>query len=51
MQICEEKVKRAEKMKIAKDLVKGGISIDTVFIVNKLFSYKTTKNLSAFSIN
>jgi|GEM_PF-6667816 len=24
---------------------------DTVFIVNKLFSYKTTKNLSAFSIN
>ncbi len=30
MQICEEKVKRAEKMKIAKDLVKGGISIDII---------------------
>ncbi|BET28497.1 hypothetical protein wCauATS_06990 [Wolbachia pipientis] len=30
IQICEEKVKRAEKMKIAKDLVKGGISIDII---------------------
>ncbi len=30
IQICEEKVKRAEKMKIAKDLVKGGISINII---------------------
>ncbi|WP_338406618.1 MULTISPECIES: helix-turn-helix domain-containing protein [unclassified Wolbachia] len=30
IRICEEKVKRAEKMKIAKDLVKGGISIDII---------------------
>ncbi|WP_264375885.1 WO male-killing family protein Wmk [Wolbachia endosymbiont (group B) of Sphaerophoria taeniata] len=30
IQICKEKVKRAEKMKIAKDLVKGGISIDII---------------------
>ncbi len=30
IQICEEKVKRAEKMKTAKDLVKAGISIDII---------------------
>ncbi len=30
IQICEEKVKRAEKMKIAKDLVKEGISINII---------------------
>ncbi|WP_353288178.1 helix-turn-helix domain-containing protein [Wolbachia endosymbiont (group B) of Gerris lacustris] len=30
IQICEEKVKRAEKMKIAKDLVKGGIPINII---------------------
>ncbi len=30
IQICEEKVKRAEKMKIAKDLVKGEIPINII---------------------
>ncbi|WP_386086893.1 helix-turn-helix domain-containing protein [Wolbachia endosymbiont (group A) of Norellia spinipes] len=30
IQICEEKVKRAEKMKIVKDLVKEGISINII---------------------
>ncbi|WP_341819970.1 helix-turn-helix transcriptional regulator [Wolbachia endosymbiont (group A) of Cydia strobilella] len=30
IRICEEKVKRAEKIKIAKDLVKKGISVDIV---------------------
>ncbi|WP_264723273.1 WO male-killing family protein Wmk [Wolbachia endosymbiont (group A) of Sphecodes monilicornis] len=30
IRICEEKVKRAEKVKIAKDLVKEGISIDII---------------------
>ncbi len=30
IQICEEKVKRAEKMKIAKDLVKGVIPINII---------------------
>ncbi|MFT4327550.1 MAG: helix-turn-helix domain-containing protein [Wolbachia pipientis] len=30
IQICEEKVKRAEKVKIAKDLVKKGISINII---------------------
>ncbi len=30
IRICEEKVKRAERIKIAKDLVKEGISIDIV---------------------
>ncbi|UFO00752.1 MULTISPECIES: helix-turn-helix domain-containing protein [unclassified Wolbachia] len=30
IQICEEKVKRAEKMKIAKNLVKEGISINII---------------------
>ncbi|WP_419198653.1 helix-turn-helix domain-containing protein [Wolbachia endosymbiont of Rhagoletis cingulata] len=30
IQICEEKVKRAEKIKIAKDLVKGGIPINII---------------------
>ncbi|MBR9984138.1 MAG: helix-turn-helix domain-containing protein [Wolbachia endosymbiont of Homalodisca vitripennis] len=30
IQICEEKVKKAEKMKIAKDLVKGGIPVNII---------------------
>ncbi|BDG76727.1 hypothetical protein wHmt_12850 [Wolbachia pipientis] len=30
IRICEEKVKRAEKIKIAKDLVKKGISINII---------------------
>ncbi|MFP3033454.1 MAG: helix-turn-helix domain-containing protein, partial [Wolbachia sp.] len=36
IQICEEKVKRAEKMKIAKDLVKGGISTDIILQITGL---------------
>ncbi|WP_065095187.1 MULTISPECIES: WO male-killing family protein Wmk [unclassified Wolbachia] len=30
MHICEEKVRKAERIKVAKDLVKGGISIDII---------------------
>ncbi|WP_265026403.1 WO male-killing family protein Wmk [Wolbachia endosymbiont (group A) of Bibio marci] len=30
IRICEEKVRKAERIKVAKDLVKGGISIDTI---------------------
>ncbi|MFP3022588.1 MAG: transcriptional regulator, partial [Wolbachia sp.] len=30
IRICEEKVREIERIKVAKDLVKGGISIDTI---------------------
>ncbi|QXF95205.1 transcriptional regulator [Wolbachia phage WO] len=30
IRICEEKVRKAERIKVAKDLVKGGISIDII---------------------
>ncbi|WP_264705193.1 WO male-killing family protein Wmk [Wolbachia endosymbiont (group A) of Gymnosoma rotundatum] len=30
IRICEEKIRKAEKIKVAKDLVKGGISIDII---------------------
>ncbi len=30
MHICEEKVRKVERIKVAKDLVKGGISIDII---------------------
>ncbi len=30
IQICEEKIREVERIKIAKDLVKGGISIDII---------------------
>ncbi|MFT4328169.1 MAG: hypothetical protein AB3P07_06365 [Wolbachia pipientis] len=33
IRICEEKVKRAEKVKIAKDLAKEGIPIDIILQV------------------
>ncbi|CAQ54347.1 Putative transcriptional regulator [Wolbachia endosymbiont wPip_Mol of Culex molestus] len=36
IQICEEKVKRVEKMKIAKDLVKGEISTDIILQITGL---------------
>ncbi len=36
IQICEEKVKRAEKMKIAKNLVKKGISTDIILQITGL---------------
>ncbi len=30
IRICEEKVRKAERIKVAKNLVKGGISIDII---------------------
>ncbi|MCM1001375.1 MAG: helix-turn-helix domain-containing protein [Wolbachia endosymbiont of Melophagus ovinus] len=30
IRICEEKIRKAEKIKVAKDLVKGGISVDII---------------------
>ncbi|EAL57966.1 transcriptional regulator, putative, partial [Wolbachia endosymbiont of Drosophila ananassae] len=30
IRICEEKVREIERIKVAKDLVKGGISIDII---------------------
>ncbi|MFP3031759.1 MAG: transcriptional regulator, partial [Wolbachia sp.] len=30
MRICEEKVRKAERIKVARDLVKEGISIDII---------------------
>ncbi|TLW83958.1 transcriptional regulator, partial [Wolbachia endosymbiont of Drosophila santomea] len=30
MHICEEKVRKAERIKVAKDLVKGGIPVDII---------------------
>ena len=31
MQVCEEKVNKAERIKVAKNLIKAGISIDVIF--------------------
>ncbi|MFP3029676.1 MAG: transcriptional regulator, partial [Wolbachia sp.] len=30
MRICEEKVRKAERIKVARDLVKEGISVDII---------------------